>query len=122
MNKERLENWVRRVGMKPALKKTFRGGEIFVADGKADNRTKASLLKRGAINLGEFPDGFYMTTWFYATGEDVVQCGPLLFFDVNHDKEQGWDDETKRRARINTAVAEARGFIESVERVKRDGV
>lgn len=114
MNKDRLDKFVRKLGMVPVKRETAKAGEIFVADGEPGDKVKASLIKRGAISLGEFPAGFFMTTWWVACGEDDILYGPSLFFERNHDPEL--PSNMKQVARINTALKEARAFTKQLER------
>lgn len=114
MNKDKLEKFVRNLGMEPVKRETAKAGEIFIADGAPPESVKASLIKRGALTIGEFPAGFFMTTWWIASGEDDVLYGPTLFFDKNHDPELL--PSMKQVARINTALKEARAFTKQLER------
>lgn len=119
MNRQKLESICRRAGMGPGVKEQVRDGIIYVADGffpKPDIQ-----LRRFGAKPGEFPFGAWCAMWWFADNEDKVVCGQPLLFDAMHDKEKGWPPGTKKRARINKAIAEAKGFLATRERVRANG-
>lgn len=105
--KDEMEEMCRKAGMRPASREEYRGETIFVQEG-------FSLIphvqyERFMIKEGEFPHGAFMTMWWTAKGEDKFDVGRPLFFDVNHDQEQ--PQEFRSKMRINSAVADAKAFI-----------
>lgn len=120
LTRSKLEEMVRAAGMAPEIKMEVPEGKVYVADGFAAQPGLTHWrLYRGqpALFDKEFPMGAYCTMWWLADNEDNVRGGTPLFFDALHDVEKGWDAETKKRARLNTAVAEAKGFLKAWDRV-----
>lgn len=117
MNKDRLNQFCRSKGLEPAVKHTFREGEVYVAEGFTMQPEK---IDPDSVKPGDFPFGAYAVAYFIARGEDRVQYGPVLFFDAMHDKEEGWTPERKQQARLNKALEEAKAFLKSRERVRAD--
>lgn len=115
MNKEKLEKFCRNIGLEPAEKIAFKDGHILIADGLVSEAGKASLVKRGGIELGEFPEGVYMTLWFWEDNEKYPISGRPLFFDKNHDPQL--DDKTKRSGRIQACFDNALAVIKLAEEV-----
>lgn len=115
MTKDKLEQMCRMAGMAPAVRECARGAEIFVADGYAAD---AETFRKFGGNKTEFPFGAYMTLWSVANGEDRIIGGGSLLFDAFHDP--SFDVGTKKIARVNTALKEARGFLQMRERVRDD--
>lgn len=115
MNKEKLEKFCHSIGITPAEKIAMKDGYILIADGLVTKAAKASLIKRGAIDLGEFPDGFYMTLWFWEDGGKYPVSGRPLFFDKNHDPQ--YDEKTKRMGRIQRCFDSAVATIKLAEEV-----
>lgn len=115
MKKDRVEKMTRAAGLVPAGKKSFRQGEIFVADGFHLTPQKTFH----GLDPKDFPLGAYATMWWFTRGEDEFMYGPVIFFEFNHDQDQGWDHDTKKKARVNKAFEEAEGFLIRMERYKR---
>lgn len=116
MNKEKLEKFCRDIGLSPESRVTLRKGEILIADGLLNGRGKASLIKRGAFDIGDFPDGVYMTIWFLAEGEWFPLSGRPLFFEKNHDPHL--DEETKKAGRLQACLENAVAVMKMTEGVR----
>ncbi len=108
-SKENVEKLCRLLGMAPAERFDLDHGIVFIAD-------SGTLL----FNQRDYKTPHYKTMWFVASEDDRVDYGPVLYFDWNHDDNENWTSETKRRARINRARAEAAGFMRSRQGVRYD--
>lgn len=104
MNHRKAETIFRKLGVSPEKKVTTRDGEIYVAEGYVAEASK------------DFPFGFYRTIYIVARGEDMLDYGPELLFDALHDGDKGWDMNTRKTARINTAINEAKAFLKARSR------
>ena len=114
MKRDRFEKMCRAAGMTPEVKETLHEGELFIADGFSA-RPGDTFRKFGATNE-EYPFGAYCTIWVLGTGDDVLtkdHPGGALICDAFHDP--SFDTETKKQARINSAVEEAMTFLDRRE-------
>ncbi len=116
-----IERCCRMAGMTPEKRVTNAGHDIFIADGFCDGANVYRWVWRMGVNEGEFPNGCYCTIWWVAKGEDDFQIGVPLFFDAFHDPQFGTDAAMRKRARINTALKEADGWLKRVKRYRQDG-
>lgn len=115
MNKEKLEKFCGDVGLKPEAKIAIKDGHVLIADGLVSPAGKASLVRRGAFDIGEFPDGVYMTIWFWEDGDKYPVSGRPLFFDKNHDPH--YDTPTKKDGRIQRCFDDAIETFKLMEKV-----
>lgn len=110
MHKDKLESMCRAAGMAPEQKETCPDGEIYVADGFS--ATPHETFRSFGVSPGEFPFGAFGTMWWIADGEGHIKIGQPLIFDALHDKEKGWNQADKKRARINAAMKAAHEVLE----------
>ncbi len=108
MNKDIIEKICRNVGLKPERREQVRGAEIFVADGFS--APPHNDYRRFGIDPTDFPFGCYVTLWWVSKGSEELDTGQPVFFDAFHNPE--YDITTKKLARLNTAMREAKGFLE----------
>ncbi len=113
MKKQAVEEACRKAGMKPALRTKIMGVEVFIADGFSFQPEK--MYARFGIEKGDFPLGCYATLWWVAKDDDL-DIGQPVFFDFLHNPE--YDLATKKIARVNAAVKEAQGFLNSRKKVR----
>lgn len=106
-SKNRIEFICRNAGMKPVKRDSIEGVEIFIADGFSLAPHRA--YRRFGIDEREFPRGMYATLWWASKGDEKLDIGQPLFFDVFHDPEYSRED--KQRARIAAALKEAGKFL-----------
>jgi hypothetical protein len=112
MNKDVLERCCLAAGLVPERRERIRDHDVFVADGFAARPDVT--FKRFGVTKGEFPFGAYATIWWTAKGEDKIDVGCPLLFEAFHDPQLAWN--MKQKARINTALLEAHGFLKRRER------
>lgn len=114
--KDRIEEACRKAGMRPEVRETYREHDIFVAEGYSV-MPEITYARFGA-GVGEFPDGCFCAIWWLATGEDKFDVGCPIFFHADHDSE--YDYATRRQARINTALRDARHHLDQRLKVRAD--
>lgn len=107
MNKDKIERMCRAAGMKPVRRERISGAEVFIADGFS--ATPHVTYARFGVEPYEFPGGCYATLWWLSRGEDKLDIGQPLFFELLHDSDQS--HVGKRLARINAALKSARDFL-----------
>lgn len=107
MDKDRIERICRTAGMRPEKRVPFKSYEIFVADGFS--LPPHRNFQRFGVEPLDFPSGMYATLWWVSKHEDKLDTGQPIFFDAFHNPE--YSTETKKQARINTALREAEGFL-----------
>lgn len=108
IGKNKIESICRRSGMKPVRRETIDGVEIFIADGFS--LMPHNHYRRFGVEPFEFPQGMYVTLWWASKGDEKLDIGQPLFFDVMHNPE--YANGSKQRARINAALSTAREFLE----------
>lgn len=116
MDKSNIERMCRDAGLTPEKREPFEGMDIFVADGFVAQ--PHVTFRRFGIESGEFPFGCFATLWWTAYGEQKFDVGRPIFFNAFHDPQ--YDKETKKRARVNTAVNDARDFIRQRNKARLD--
>lgn len=114
MKKDYIERECRKIGVIPEAKVSYRGGNILIADGLVNNKGKAWLVKTGAMEIGEFPDGVYMTLWC-PEEKGQLYFGKPLFFDKNHDPHM--TDEARKQGRLQAALNDAILMIERARKI-----
>lgn len=117
MNKDTIERIFSAVGIKPERRETVGDIDIFVGDGFVSplNFWKFQWKFPNLLTGEEFPFGAYVTCWFAAQGETIVDGRPIVC-DAFHDKH--YDISSKKQARLNTAVKDAIGTLELRKRNK----
>jgi hypothetical protein len=76
-------------------------------------------FKRFGASPGEFSFGAYCTIWWLAKGEEYFEVGAPMLYEAFHDSE--YDLPTKRLARINSALQEAKTFIGRRKKIASEG-
>ena len=107
IGKSKIETMCRAAGMVPAKRARVDGAEVFVADGFSAPPHFA--YRRFGIGPEQFPFGMFATLWWASKGDEKLDTGQPLFFDAFHDPQ--YSPEGKKRARINTAMKEAKSFL-----------
>lgn len=97
--------------MRPEKRARWKDYEIFVADGFS--LMPHNAFRRFGVESDEFPAGMYATLWWVSKESDQLDTGQPIFFDALHNPE--YSAETKKQARINTALREAEGFLKRRE-------
>jgi hypothetical protein len=108
MKKNKIERICRAAGMKPVSRANIEGVEVFIADGFSLPPHRAYW--RFNIEPMEFPKGMYVTLWWASKGDENLDTGQPLFFDVFHNPEYG--NGSKQLARVNAAMKEAKSFLD----------
>lgn len=107
ITKSKMEDMCRAAGMVPVARRYVGDHEIFVADGKS--ATPHRSFAKFNVDENDFPGGCYATLWFTSCGEKL-DIGQPLFFELFHNPELS--HESKREARINSALTEAKKFLD----------
>ena len=113
--KSKIESICRQAGMRPVRRTTVEGAEVFIADGFSLPPHRA--YRRFDIGPLEFPRGMYVTLWWASKGDEKLDTGQPLFFDVFHNPE--YANGSKQLARINAATNAARDFLSSRKKMAR---
>lgn len=101
----------RQAGLVPELRQLIGDQEVFIGDGFSAPPHR--FFDRFGVKADEFPFGCYVTFWWLAKDEKL-DTGHPLFFDAFHNPE--YDTATKKKARINTALKDAQGFLDTRKR------
>lgn len=113
MDKNKIETICRRAGMRPETRVPYKDYEIFVADGFS--LPPHRNFQRFGVEPLDFPSGMYATLWWVSKKEEQLDTGQPIFFDAHHGLfgriNREYDMATMKRARINTAIKEATGFL-----------
>ncbi len=113
ITKTDMERMCRDAAMPPVHRETLADGrEIFVADGFS--LPPHFMHRHFGITPKDFPYGCYATMWWAAKGEDRLDVGAPLYFDVGHDPKIPRD--RKQKARIRAAVKHARDHFEKIRK------
>ena len=116
MDRHVIERCCRKAGLTPEKKLTLQGMEIYIADGYSTVPHEA--FARFGVKKGELPIGCYVTMWWAAKNENQVEFGMPIFFEPNHNPEI--EASMKKKARINTAIKEASGFLKRKKKARLD--
>lgn len=114
LNKQDIERICRNGCMEPVKRGKIEGAELFIADGVSMPPHLAH--RRFGIGPEQFPGGMHVTLWWLARGEDKLDVGSFLYFELFHDPMLS--REGKRRARINAATQDARQFLAQRKRAR----
>lgn len=117
LTKDSVERMFSKGGVHPEKRTTYRGFDVFIADGFAAN--PAVAFKRFGVEPGEFSFGAYCTCWFVAKGEDFFEIGRPMIFDAFHDPDL--DTQSKKLARVNRAWDEVKTFLDKRKRYVYSG-
>ena len=108
LDKQTLEKACRNAGMKPVRRDNIFGTSVYIADGFSS--PPHYKFRRFGIDPDEFPWGAFVTLWWLERGEGELDVGRPMIFDAFHDPQ--FSMETRQLARINSAMKDARDFIE----------
>lgn len=111
MNKDTIERIFLSVGIHPEKRESYKDHEIFVGDGFVSPQSfwKFQWKFPNLLNAKEFPFGAYVTFWFAGQGDRIVDGRPFVC-DAFHDPQ--YDINSKKLARINTAIKDATATID----------
>lgn len=115
IGKNKIETMCRNAGMAPAKRATIDGAEVFIADGFS--APPHWIYRHFGIGPTQFPFGMFATLWWASKGDEKLDTGQPLFFDAFHDPQYSAAD--KKRARVNTAIKEAREFLRSRKKAQQ---
>lgn len=90
-------------GLRPLMKIDEKMGTIFIAE--SDLETDRPL---------DYPWGYYQTAWFIATkaSKGKIDGGSWMEFESMHDTNLNLTKDQKQQARVNTALSQAKEFID----------
>jgi hypothetical protein len=117
MDREVIARACRNAGLSEELRKVVMGYDVFIADGFSSK--PAETFWRFGITPTDFPSGCYATFYWIARGEDHVELGVPMFFEPFHNPELA-NNETRKKARINTALREAESFLKKRQKVRKE--
>ncbi len=100
-NETELDSFVRDNGLHPYGKLDYKGTTVFVAETELETNKP-----------NEYPWGYYQAAWFVSCPEGKIDGGSWVEFEAMHDKESGWTQEEKRMRRIQTAIENAKEWID----------
>jgi hypothetical protein len=121
MDKEAVARMTAAAGATPVKREQYDGHEIFISDGFTFNA--ASQYSRFGVELGDFPNGAYVTMWWVAKGETRFEVGAPIFFKPDHDFDLFMGNKNlMQQARVNAAVATAKQIIDWRKKVRRNGL
>ena len=104
ITKADMERICRAAAMPPVWRATLDDGrEIFIADGFS--LPPHRMHRHFGVEPSDFPHGAYATMWWAAKGDEQLDVGAPLYFDVGHDP--SIPREAKQRARIDAAIKHA---------------
>lgn len=109
LTKQDIERICRNGSMEPVKRGKIGSAEVFIADGVSAPPHLAH--RRFGIGPEQFPGGMYVTMWWLARGEDKLDVGSFIYFELLHDPMLS--KSGKRRARINAAMKDANDFLAS---------
>lgn len=118
LNRDTVEKMMVGAQMQPAHKEKVGDYEVFVGDGYSF--TPEATYKRFGAEPGDFNGGAFCTVWFVARDETFFEVGSPALYRTDHNPEL--DTSSKRRARINRAMKDAKEFIDRRKRVAAEGV
>ncbi len=107
IRKAKIERICRAAGMEPVKRGKIDGAEVFIADGVS--LPPHNPYRRFGIGPEQFPGGMFVTLWWVSRGEDKLDIGSTLYFELFHDPQYSRAD--KRRARIASAMNDAKEFL-----------
>jgi len=102
-----LDQFVHANGLNPVGEWKHGDKSIFIAETDFENNKPI-----------EYPTGYYQVAWF-VFANDKLDVGRGIDFDGLHDMMQGWTIEAKRQARINTALEDARKWLDQSDETGR---
>lgn len=116
ITKTDMERICRSAAMPPVHRDTLSDGrEIFIADGFS--LPPHWMHRHFGIAPKDFPYGCYATMWWAARGDEELDVGAPLYFDINHDP--SLPRESKQRARINAAIKHAKEHFKRIKKATR---
>ena len=103
MSRKQLDEFVRNRGLRPYAVTKYKDRDIFLAETDLEHD-----------NIVDYPFGYYQTAWFIAkeNNEEEIDIGRWIEFDSMHNPEMNWSQETKRIARIETTIEDAKSWID----------
>lgn len=115
VTKADMERICRAAAMPPVHRdKLADGREIFVADGFS--LPPHYMHRHFGITPSDFPYGAYATMWWAATGDEQLEVGAPLYFDVAHDPSM--PSGSKQKARINAAIKHAKQHFARLKKIR----
>jgi hypothetical protein len=117
VKKDVFEKACRAAGIHPVRKEAVKDRNVLIADGFS--AVPHVAFRRFGVEQGEFTFGAYCTIWLIEK-DDEIEVGVPLIFDAFHNPEISHD--MRQRARINTAMKEAAGFLDRRKKVRADGI
>lgn len=99
-SKERSEMKARQLGCTPKLRMSTNYGEIFVATSDKPLPADRDYLKP-----------HYLGMWVVGRGEQRIDFGRTVYFDVDHDKEKNFTEDFRARMRVSSCLSDAFGFL-----------
>lgn len=116
MNKDQIEQKFRQAGLIPEDRVKVGNFDVFLGDGFVTPGNFWKFRKfPNFLSEEEFPFGAYVTLWWVGKDENC-RDGGVLACEPFHEK--GYDLETKKKARLQAALNQAEGRIESLKKAQ----
>jgi len=98
--------------VKPVTSYVYKGIKIGIGDSGFDHII-VPLTELQTDLMNQFPDGFYETVFTVFHDEKPLLEQPL-WFDKNHDIEQGRTEEAREKSRINATKSTAEALVDDL--------
>jgi hypothetical protein len=119
VNKDKIETIFRSVGLMPEERLKVGNFDVFLGDGFVSPSDFWKFRKfPNFLSEDEFSLGAYVTLWWVGKDENCKDGG-LLACEPFH--ERGYDLETKKKARLQAALKQAEGRIDSLKKAGLNG-
>lgn len=117
ITKDTIEAMCREAKARPEKRLKVRDYDLLISDGFSLPPHVA--YRRFGVDAEDYKFGCYVTLWWLMKGEDRMFGGGCAVFDAFHDPHLSLD--TRKTARVNTAVQKARDFVSQLRKVKLNG-
>lgn len=118
MNKDKVEHIFRTVGLLPEDRLKVGNFDVFLGDGYISPSNFWKFQKfPNFLSMDDFPMGAYVTLWWVGKDENLKDGG-LIACEPFHERE--YDLETRKKARLQAALNQAEGRIESLRKNRLD--
>lgn len=114
LKKADMERICRNAGMRPESRGKIDGHEIFLAEGFS--LPPHRKFWRFGVDPTEFKQGCYVGIYWFSQGEDDLDIGRPLIFDLFHNREL--TPEGKKIARANAMMKDARMILRGREKAR----
>jgi len=103
MNETELDHFIRTKGLYPYGKVDYNGAIVYLAETELETNKP-----------NQYPWGYYQTAWFVSASasKGKIDGGSWVEFEAMHDSDKGWSKNEKKQRRIESAMENAREWID----------